>query len=133
MKSKNTFLSLIVQVSIFLMVTSAFSQESQNNISIVKNIKIDSILIKKKAYNAAHPTLGYRIQLYNGNETIAYNFKSKFEKLFPTLKAHIMFDTPDWKVMVGNFRTHISADSANVAIKKQFLGAVVINAPLTVE
>ncbi|MCF6213040.1 MAG: SPOR domain-containing protein [Flavobacteriaceae bacterium] len=132
MKLKNIPLLFILQSLIFLTTISAFCQEG-NNLSIVKNQKIDSILIKKKSYNKDHPTVGYRIQLYYGNETIAYNYKDKFEKIFPTQTANIEFATPDWKVMVGNYRTRISADSAIVAIKKQFLGAVVVNAALFVE
>jgi len=111
---------------------SAFSQK-KSKLEIFKSQKIDSILINKKAYNSTHPIKGYRIQLYYGNEDLAYKFKYSFEKSFPNQEVSIEFDNPDWKTMVGNFRTRIAADSAIVAIKKQFLGAVVVNAPLKLE
>lgn len=115
-----------------LFTTTTFAQEVKK-IDIKRSQEIDSILIKKKIYNSEHPTLGYRIQLYYGNEKISYAFKDRFEKAFPAQKVDIEFDNPDWKTMVGNFRTRITADSAIVAIKKQFLGAVVVNAPLKLE
>jgi len=119
----------------FLTFTFTISVRGQENteLTIKKSQKIDSILIKKKRFNETHPTKGYRIQLYYGNEKLAYKFKNSFKKAFPLQKVIIEFDNPDWKTMVGNFRTRIAADSAIVAIKKQFLGAVVVKAALQLE
>ena len=126
-KSPFLFLSFVLFIA-----TSAYSQEVSNP-SIVKNLAIDSILIKKKAYNLEHPSMGFKIQLYYGSEDLAYAFKKKFEKSFPAQKASISFTTPDWKTMVGNYRTRIAADSAVIAIKKRFVGAVVVDAPISIE
>jgi len=132
MKITNTKTLTLLFLFAIMISLSVFSQDN-SNLEILKNSKIDSILIKKKAYNSMHPIKGYRIQLYYGNEDLAYKFKYSFEKSFPNQEVSIEFDNPDWKTMVGNFRTHIAADSANVAIKKQFLGAVVVNVPLKIE
>ncbi|MFK5890223.1 MAG: hypothetical protein QM486_05785 [Flavobacteriaceae bacterium] len=132
MKINNKKLVTLFSFFAIMFSLSAFSQKN-SNLEILKSSKIDSILIKKKTYNSTHPIKGYRIQLYYGNEDLAYKFKYSFEKSFPNQEVSIEFDNPDWKTMVGNFRTHIAADSANVAIKKQFLGAVVVNVPLKIE
>lgn len=132
MKLKNKKLVTLLSFFALIVSLSAFSQDN-SKIEIMKSQKIESILIKKKAYNSTHPLKGYRIQLYYGNEDLAYKFKYSFEKSFPNQEVSIEFDNPDWKTMVGNFRTRIEADSANVAIKKQFLGAVVVNVPLKLE
>jgi hypothetical protein len=132
MITKNKKLATLLSFFAIMFSLSAFSQDNPN-LEILKNSKIDSILIKKKAYNSTHPLKGYRIQLYYGNENLAYKFKTTFKKLFPFQEVTVEFDNPDWKTMVGNFRTRIAADSVNVAIKKQFLGAVVVNVPLKIE
>ena len=132
MKLKNIKHLVFLTFSLLIISISAHSQDNLQ-LKIEKSQKIDSILIKKKAYNSDHPIKGYRIQLYYGDEKLAYNFKNKFEKAFPNQMVSIEFDNPDWKTMVGNFRTRIAADSAIVAIKKQFLGAVVVNVPLKLE
>jgi len=132
MKIKNKKPVTLLSFFTIMLSLSAFSQDN-SNLEILKSSKIDSILINKKAYNSTHPIKGYRIQLYYGNEKLAYKFKYSFEKSFPNQKVTIEFDNPDWKTMVGNFRTRIAADSINVAIKKQFLGAVVVNVPLKLE
>jgi len=123
---------IVLSFMTFIFTIPAYGQEN-TKLNIQKSQEIDSILIKKKHFNQTHPTKGYRIQLYYGNEKLAYKFKNSFKKAFPNQNVAIIFDNPDWKTMVGNFRTRIAADSAIVAIKKQFLGAVVVKAPLQLE
>lgn len=123
---------IILTSFIFIIGLSAFGQVS-NNLSIKKNAAIDSILVKKVAYNLTHPSMGYSIQIYYGSENLAYKFKSDFEMVFPEQTANISFATPDWKVMVGNFRTRIDADSAILPIKQSFNSAIVVLNPFTFE
>jgi len=122
----------ILPVFILFFTVSIYGQDIKN-LNIVKSRAIDSILLKKKIYNTKNPPIGYKIQLYYGNETIAYKIKNKFEKTFPNQNAKIIFETPDWKVMVGNFRRRIKADSIVIAIKKKFIGAVVVDAPISIK
>lgn len=117
---------------IFLICLSGYGQDS-NNFSIKKNPAIDSILVKKVAYNLTHPSMGYSIQIYYGSENIAYKFKSDFELTFPEQTANISFATPDWKVMVGNFRTRIEADREIIGIKQSFNSAIVVLTPFSFE
>ncbi len=124
---------LILFLSFLALIFTTSTQGQTDNQYIKKSIDIDSILIKKKLYNKEHPSIVYRIQLYYGKEELSYAFKERFEKAFPNQFVNIEFDNPDWKTMVGNFRTRLAADSAIVAIKKQFIGAVVVKAPLQIE
>lgn len=132
MKLKKIKLFFIFLSLALLITVSVYSQETQKPL-IIKSQAIDSILNNKKVYNLEHPSMGFKIQLYYGNEDLAYQFKKSFEKYFPDQKVSIEFSTPDWKTIVGNYRTRIEADSAIVAIKKRFVGAVVVIAPLTLE
>jgi len=62
MNTKRILYTLLVIALTFS--TSAFSQESQ---------EIDKVLEQRRAYNKENPTgNGFKIQLYNGNETEAY-------------------------------------------------------------
>lgn len=118
---------------IFFLISLCGYGQDYKNLSIDKNQAIDSILINKVAYNLAHPSLGYSIQIYYGNETLAYKFKEDFEAKFPEQLANISFASPDWKVMVGNFRTRIEADQVMLTIKQSFNSAVVVLTPFTFE
>ncbi len=88
--------------------------------------KINDVLEQKRTYTKKHPTgMGYRIQLYNGDETSAYRIKNKFEVEF-NLKATLLYESPEWKVRVGNYSTRLDADRALLEIKQKFTGAIVL-------
>jgi len=128
---KNKILKILP--AFILLISCTIYGQNIKSLNITKSPAIDSILISKKLYNTKNPPKGYKIQLYYGNETIAYKIKNKFEKTFPNLNAKILFETPDWKVMVGNFKRRIKADSLVIAIKKKFIGAVVVDAPISIK
>lgn len=88
--------------------------------------KIDAVLAQKRAYKKENPTgKGYKIQLYNGDETTAYRIQKEFEVEFE-MAAELKYETPEWKVRVGNFLTRLEADRALLDIKKKFAGAIVL-------
>ncbi len=106
---------------IFLIGSLEFNAQEQNN----DNEKIKSIISKKRAFNK-HFGFGYRIQLYNGNERRAKSIKSRFGIEFPNVYSRLKYDTPEWKVQVGNYKTKLEADKAMVLFQKEFTGIIVI-------
>ena len=52
--------------------------------------------------------------------------KREFNKKFPKVKTHLKFDTPEWKIQVGNYKTTLEADKALININLKFSGAIVI-------
>ncbi len=115
MNIKRIIFSSLVLFFTFLATVS--SQESK---------KINEVLEQKRVYNKQNPTgIGYRIQLYNGNETTAYKIKNEFQVEFQ-LKATLLYESPEWKVRVGNFKTRLEADRALLEISKKFSSAVVL-------
>ena len=97
--------------------TAVLCQESQ---------KINEVLEQRRAHNKENPTgTGFKIQLYNGNETQAYKIKSEFQVVFE-LKATLLYESPEWKVRVGNYKTRLEADRALLEISKKFSSAVVL-------
>lgn len=94
---------------------------------VLKEKNIEKVMDLKKEYQKIHPRIdGYRVQLYNGNEVEAYQVRSKFLTLFPDIKVEIMYKAPEWKVQVGNYRTRLEADKANLKIKDQFPGSLTV-------
>ena len=119
----NTKRILFTTLVIFLtFTTSVLSQESQ---------KINEVLEQRRTYNKENPTgMGFKIQLYNGNETKAYQTKNKFQFAFG-LKATLLYESPEWKVRVGNYKTRLEADRALLEISKKFSSAVVLETEIT--
>ena len=96
---------------------ASFAQESE---------KIDAVLAKKRAYKKENPEgKGFKIQLYNGDETNAYRIQKEYELEFEN-DAELTYETPEWKVRVGNYLTRLEADRALLEIKLKFTVSIVL-------
>tara|TARA_B100000768_G_C11159115_1_gene323744 strand:- start:176 stop:544 length:369 start_codon:yes stop_codon:yes gene_type:complete len=118
MKIKSILLPFLF--TIYLGCFTSFGQNQTND-----NEKIRSLITKKRDYNK-RKGFGYRIQLYNGSEINAKRIRKEFNKKFPKVKTHLKFDTPEWKIQVGNYKTTLEADKALININLKFSGAIVI-------
>ncbi len=88
--------------------------------------EINEILNKKITYNRSQSkTNGFKIQLYNGGEKRAYEVKHKYFETF-NQSAELVYESPEWKVRVGNFRTRIEADRALESIRGEFSDAIIL-------
>lgn len=65
----------------------------------------------------------YRIQLFSGDNNQASKVIKEYRSLFPQWSSTIVFETPNYKVWVGNFRNSLEADRALLQIKKSFPAA----------
>ena len=100
---------------------------SENLYSQSENEKISNLIEQKRAFNKKNKSsIVYKIQLYNGNETEAYEIKLNFNTSFPEYKTKIINKSPEWKTQVGNFTTRLEADRILNIIKEKFAGAIVL-------
>jgi hypothetical protein len=92
----------------------------------VKHAKeISNLLEKKRNYNRSKGE-GYCIQIYYGNETTAKKINTAFYALFPEVPAVLVYNDPEWKVQVGNYKTKLEADRVNLIYQKEFSATIVI-------
>jgi hypothetical protein len=92
-----------------------------------ENEKIDKLIEQKRYYNKKNKVAGgFKIQIYNGNETQANKIKREFEALFPEYSTTIKYKSPEWKTQVGPFKTRLEADRTLLEIKEGYAGAIVI-------
>ena len=95
------------------------------NMNAQEEQKINDVLKQRIEYNKENrDTKGYKIQLYNGNETKAYQIKGNFQVAYGII-AVLSYESPEWKVRVGNYKTRLEADRALLKIKEKFTGAIV--------
>jgi len=67
----------------------------------------------------------YKIQIYSGNLGSAESIKSKFENSNGKIRSQLVFETPNYKVWVGSFRTRLEAERALVDVQKKFTDAFI--------
>ncbi len=68
---------------------------------------------------------GYRIQAFSGNNqrtsrNEAYSKQQIVSNSFPQYETVVMFDSPFWRLRVGNFKTREEADAVLGEMKKAF-------------
>ena len=76
------------------------------------------MLVKAKFAQSNHDN--YKIQLYYGTLTKAHSVLSKFNSHHSEWTGKIEYETPNYKVWVGNYRTRLEADKALMKISENF-------------
>ncbi len=105
--------------------STVFSQYKNFDIDMDKEIeKLLSlkILINKDNYEKNY----YAIQLYNGNYERAKEIQSDFMKKFPEWESKLSFETPNYKVRVGNFKEFLEASKKLDFIRKLYPSAFLL-------
>ncbi|GGE04613.1 hypothetical protein GCM10010831_02750 [Psychroflexus salis] len=83
------------------------------------------IEIKKELTNSDQLKEFYRIQLYSGSLKEAESLKKDFDTEFE-ISSTIKYESPYYKVWVGNYRTRLEADRAMLLINEAFENAFII-------
>jgi hypothetical protein len=117
---KNT---LFLKTALFCLYINIGVLSSQNITNQSKEVQ--SLLEKKRNYNKS-VGFGYSIQIYYGTEKTAKSKQAKFRVMFPKMRTKLVYNNPEWKVQVGNYKTKLDADRANLIFRKEFTGAIVI-------
>ena len=90
-------------------------------VEVHQDKQIDALLRVKKEVNAT--AANYKIQIYSGNRSGAEKAQTDFRNSFSEWPSTKEFETPNYKIWVGNFKTRLEADRALVKIKRKFTNA----------
>ena len=110
---------------IFIIITLSYhtSFGQNGNIKINQNNKLDSIIKLKKELNSKIQNL--RIQIYSGDRENAEQIIEEFIEIYNDTTADVIYETPNYKVWVGNFYTQLEADKRLIEIRKKFRSAFI--------
>ena len=74
---------------------------------IKKQIQINEVTTRDSRRNIP----GYRIQVANSNDrNQVFSIKTKIYQVYPELKPYLIYQPPNYKLRVGNFKTPEEAD-----------------------
>ena len=125
MKTKSIYKIFIVSALLLFFSNEAIAQ--QGKVSIDQDPKITQLLnLKKNLEKENKLSNGYTIQLYYGELTEANSIIRKYQGSYESWPASIEYETPNYKVWVGNFNERIEADRALIEIKKSFPSAFIL-------
>lgn len=121
--SKHNLLYFFI-LSSFLCLSSR-AQDGKTNVSV--DPKIDQLLKEKRKLNISlFLNEAYKIQIFYGNSEESKKKLQEFKNEFKDLDGTIIFNSPNYKVWVGNFKTRIEVERAMVDIKKKYPTALII-------
>jgi hypothetical protein len=104
---------------------SSRAQDGKTNVSV--DPKIDQLLKEKRKLNTGlFLNEAYKIQIFYGNSEESKKKLQEFKREFKDLDGTIIFNSPNYKVWIGNFKTRIEVERAMVDIKKRYPTALII-------
>lgn len=102
-------------------------------VTLIQDVRLTELLgSQPKTYyaNGTQPekgskAKGYRIRVFSGNQQNtskdkAYRIQSEMQAKMPEMASYVTFKTPNWRLMVGNFRTTEEANSMLRVLRKEF-------------
>lgn len=106
--------------------SSELSIAQSGTLTVRQDAKITQLLdIKKSLEKDNKLTDGFTIQLTSGNLSKANSVLSNYRNKYGSWPANIEYETPNYKVWVGNFNSRIEADRALLDIHRNFPTAFV--------
>ena len=100
----------------------AFSQ--QGTVSIEQDPKLDRLL---QLYKITNSQINYyTIQIGFGTYEEAEELKDMVQIDFPQWTPKIIFDSPTYRVRIGNFRTKLEAERKFLEVRKKYPAALIL-------
>lgn len=101
---------------------------SNSNISVHQDKRIERLVKKHiKANGENEGMLGYRIQIYSGSGSEARKeamaIRTHFIISFPDVKTELIYQEPNFKLRVGNFRTKSEGYKLYKSLLQEFPGS----------
>lgn len=129
--------------------TEAFSCDTLTSIQVVQPTRLEELVVKKsinsvsksnstpdqnaaedeqiESQSTSNPakSAGYRVQVFSDNNQRtakgeARSKEAKMREAFPAFNTYIVYNSPFWRLKVGDFRTRDEAEAAADAIKLHF-------------
>jgi len=118
---------------LFFFTNTLISAQNEGVLTILTNEKIKQIVAKKKDFNKnIKKTVGFKIQLFYGEEKAAYEIRDNFSSIFPNTSVEIKHANPEWKVWAGAYKTRLEADRALKEIREAQFNAFVFKTEIKV-
>jgi hypothetical protein len=101
-------------------------------IKVIRDENINTLFYRYVEYNRnQNSIMGYRIRIFSDSgqpaKQKALNERARFIKDHSDVSAYLVYDTPNFKIYVGDFRTKSEALKLFKQIKKEFPKAFIVN------
>jgi hypothetical protein len=133
MKSLIAVITLFVSVNLFAQDSTWHKPSDTSAVIVHKDARIDLLIKKQVQINeetsreARRVGKGYRLLVINTNKRDeAVEAKTKVYTFFPELKSYLIYQSPYFKLKVGNFKERKDAEEYRERLQKYFPKGVFI-------
>ena len=111
----------------FSLINCALTYAQSENLIVTEDSLISKLMsVKKEIDRDSYESQFFTIQLYYGNFIEAEKVFEKFKENFPEWKAELSFETPNYKVQVGNYKDYYFGMSKLREIKSAYPSAFLL-------
>lgn len=123
--------SLIFCLLFFVALAGVWAQGSTpGKVTVVQDERIVNLIAKHINLGEKGKLEGFRVQIFydsgNNSKNRAFAKKSQFLAMYPEIGAYLSFQSPNYKVRVGDFRTRLDAEGFKAKIVGTFTDAFVV-------
>jgi len=112
---------------IILTLGSLNCMAQEGNVSVSQDARFEQLLKEKRKINPSITVNDrYKVQIFYGDNSSARKTLTDFKRDFKNLDGTIIFESPTYKVWVGNFKSKIDAEKRLIDIKKKYPYALLI-------
>ena len=111
----------------FSLINCALTYAQSENLIVIEDSLISKLMsVKKEIDRDSYESQFFTIQLYYGNFIEAEKVFEKFKENFPEWKSELSFETPNYKVQVGNYKDYYFGMSKLREIKSTYPSAFLL-------
>ncbi len=97
-----SYFKTIVLLKVLLFFAIVQMNAQQGSVTINQSPEIDKLLDLKKDISIEEER--FKIQIYSGSRPAAEAAKANFQEAYPDYSSTLEYETPNYKIWVGNFR-----------------------------
>ncbi|MCT4624060.1 MAG: SPOR domain-containing protein [Schleiferiaceae bacterium] len=106
------------------------AQNAVNQPHFSEDFRITDLVERYSNNLKGKPIDGFRVQLFSGDRDLANQNRKKAISNYPQIPCVLIYETPDFKVQMGNFRTELEAEKHLQIIRQGFPGAFVVRSKI---
>ena len=111
----------------FSLINCALTYAQSENLIVTEDSLISKLMsVKKEIDRDSYESQFFTIQLYYGNFIEAEKVFEKFKENFPEWKAELSFETPNYKVQIGNYKNYYFGMNKLKEIKRVYPSAFLL-------